>query len=424
MRDPDLLFVYGTLRRASGHEAHGLLAAAAVPVGEGWVRGDLHRADGYPCLVAVDGATGRVRGEVYRLTAVEGWTTLDRYEHCDPVDPARGLFRRVRAQVTLDDGRRLEAWVYLYNGDTAALHPIASGDYCVSESSREPPPTGGRSAMSESARYARPPSAESQGEAPGRARLAGRRILVVGGGQRTFDAATDPIGNGRATALLCAREGAAVAVADANASSAAETVDLIRRAGGEATAIVADVSREADIVRMVGEAAGAPGGLDGVVLNVGIGVGALGLAAVTADDWDKTLAVNLRAPVLCCREALPRLADGSSIVFVSSIASLRAGSRLPAYDASKAALGGLMRHVGLEGAARGIRANVICPGLVDTPLGRMTSAGRPSRARTPVPLGRQATGWEIAYAVLFFLSEESVYVTGQTLAIDGGLTGL
>ncbi|HEY2386813.1 MAG TPA: SDR family oxidoreductase [Candidatus Binatia bacterium] len=278
--------------------------------------------------------------------------------------------------------------------------------------------------MSDTERYVRPPSAASEGKSAGRARLDGRRILVVGGGQRTFDAATDPIGNGRAISVLCAREGAAVAVADLNAESAAATVELIRGAGGTARAIVADVAREADIVRMVGEAAQQLGGLDGMVLNVGIGVGALGLATIKPDEWDATLAVNLRAPVLCCREALPRLADGSPIVFISSIASLRAGSRLPAYDASKAALGGLMRHVGLEGAARGIRANVICPGLVDTPLGRLTSAGRPSRGRTPVPFGRQATGWEIAYAVLFFLSDESVYVTGQTLAVDGGLTGL
>ena len=87
--------------------------------------------------------------------------------------------------------------------------------------------------------------------------------------------------------------------------------------------------------------------------------------------------------MLCCREALPKLADGSSIVFISSIAGLRSGSQLPAYDASKAALGALMRHVALEGSRRGIRANVVCPGLVDTPLGRLASAGRPSRTRAP-----------------------------------------
>ena len=278
--------------------------------------------------------------------------------------------------------------------------------------------------MPDTERYVRPPSAASEGTSAGRARLEGRKILVVGGGQRTFDAATDPIGNGRAASVLCAREGAVVAVADANAESAAATVEMIRGAGGKAAAIVADVSKEADIVRMIGEAAQQLGGLDGMVLNVGIGVGRLRLAGVTTDAWDATLAANLRGPVLCCREAMPRLDDGSSIVFISSIAGLTAGSQLVAYDASKAALSGLMRHVALEGSRRGIRANVVCPGLVDTPLGRAASAGRASRSATPIPFGRQATGWEIAYAALFFVSDESVYVTGQILAVDSGLTGL
>ena len=102
----------------------------------------------------------------------------------------------------------------------------------------------------------------------------------------------------------------------------------------------------------------------------------------------------------------------------------RSGSRLPAYDASKAALAGLMRHVALEGAPRGIRANIVAPGLVDTPLGRLATQGRPSRAGTRTPFGRQATAWEIAYAALFFLSGESVYVTAQILAVDAGITGI
>jgi NAD(P)-dependent dehydrogenase (short-subunit alcohol dehydrogenase family) len=278
--------------------------------------------------------------------------------------------------------------------------------------------------MADTTRYVRPPSAESRGEAPGRGRLRGRRILVVGGGQQTFDAATDPIGNGRAMSVLFAREGARVAVADRDGASAAATVERIVADGGHALAITADITDEADVGRMVAEAHRGIGGLDGLVLNVGIGVGALRLAGVTAAAWDATLAANLRGPVLCCREALPRLDDGASIVFISSIAGLTAGSQLVAYDASKAGLSGLMRHVALEGSRRGIRANVVCPGLVDTPLGRAASAGRASRGATPIPFGRQATGWEVAYAALFFVSDESVYVTGQTLAVDAGLTGL
>jgi len=277
--------------------------------------------------------------------------------------------------------------------------------------------------MAETTRYVRPPSAESRGEAQGPGRLRGRRILVVGGGQQTFDAATDPIGNGRAMSMLFAREGARVGVADRDAVSATATVDRIRGEGGKAMPIVADITDEAQVARMVTEAHSGLGGLDGMVLNVGIGVGALRLAGVSTAAWDATLAANLRGPVLCCREAVPKLDDGAAIVFISSIAGLTAGSQLVAYDASKAALAGLMRHVALEGSRRGIRANVVCPGLVDTPLGRRASAGRTSRAATPIPFGRQATGWEIAYAVLFFMSDESVYVTGQTLAVDGGLTG-
>src|SRR4029450_740869 len=215
--------------------------------------------------------------------------------------------------------------------------------------------------MSEVGRYVRPPSAESRGEAPGRGRLQGRKLLVVGGGQRIFDAATDPIGNGRAMSILFAREGARVAVADRNATSAAEPVGRIRDGGGPA-------------------------------LTVGIGAGSLRLAGVTQKDWDETLAVNLRGPMLCCREALPKLAEGSSIVFIYSIAGLTAGSQLVAYDASKAALSGLMRHVGLEGSRRGIRADGVCPGLVDPPLGRMAGAGGAARGAPPIPFGRQATG--------------------------------
>ncbi|MBR1194757.1 SDR family oxidoreductase [Bradyrhizobium sp. AUGA SZCCT0169] len=278
--------------------------------------------------------------------------------------------------------------------------------------------------MTEKPRYVRPLSPESSGEAPGRGRLQGRRILVVGGGQRTFDAATDPVGNGRAMSLLFAREGAHIAVADIHRASADDTVTRIAAEGGRAFSIEADIAREADVNRMVDEAIDGLGGLDGMVLNVGIGVGALGLDGVDLREWNDTLAVNLSGPMLCCRKALKHLAEGSSIVFISSIAGLRSGSRLIAYDTSKAALGGLMRNVAREGARRGIRANIICPGLVDTPLGRHTSAGRPSRSAAGAPFGRMATGWEIAYAALFFMSEESVYVNAQTLAVDSGITGL
>ena len=278
--------------------------------------------------------------------------------------------------------------------------------------------------MPEKIQYVRQLSPESAGEAPGRGRLQGRRILVVGGGQQTFDAATDPVGNGRAMSLLFAREGAHVAVADRNRISADDTVQRIVGEGGRAFSIEANIAREDDVVRMVDEATEGLGGIDGMVLNVGIGLGALGLGSIDLKEWNETFAVNLTGPMLCCRKGLKHIADGGSIVFISSIAALRTGSRLIAYDASKAALGGLMRNVAKEGARRGIRANTICPGLVDTPLGRHASAGRPSRTASGIPFGRMATGWEIAYAALFFISDESVYVNAQTLAVDSGITGL
>lgn len=269
-----------------------------------------------------------------------------------------------------------------------------------------------------------PVGPESRGEAAGRDRLAGRRILVVGGGQQVVDPETDPVGNGRAISRLLAREGAAVAVADRNLEAAEATVRDIAAEGARAIAIRADASEEPEVVRMVAEAAGWLGGIDGAVLNVGIGPPAPDLAGVSAETWDRVLGVNLRGAALACRELAPRLGPGSAIVFISSVAGVSAGSRLPAYDASKAALGGLMRHVALEGARRGVRANIVAPGLIDTPLGRRATQGRPSRGRTPVPLGRQGTGWEVAYATLFLLGGESAYVTGQTLAVDGGLTGV
>ena len=272
-------------------------------------------------------------------------------------------------------------------------------------------------------RDVRPPSAESLGAAPGRGRLNGRRVLVVGGGQRTFDAATDPIGNGRAMSLLFAREGAEVAVADVNRASAEDTVARIVAEGGRAFAIAADVTRESDVRRMIDEAQRTMSGLDGMVLNVGT-FGNTGLDGVSAEEWNRIYDVNVRGPMLCCREALPRFENGGSIVFISSIAALKAGSQMAVYDSSKAALGGLMRNIAHVGARRGIRANLVYPGLVDTPNGREAGAGRASRGKGHIPFGRQATAWEIAYAVLFFMSEESVYVTAQTLAVDSGLSGM
>ncbi len=265
---------------------------------------------------------------------------------------------------------------------------------------------------------------ESTGHAPGRGRLAGRRILVVGGGQRDIEDPDPPIGNGRAATILYAREGAHVACADVSGPAAEETVAAVMEEGGCAFAIEADVANPSAVESMVALAAERLGGLDGLLLNVGVSGPPLGLAGESPDEWDRVMAINLRSHMLTCRAALPVLADGSSIVFVASISGMRPNSRKPSYDTSKTALKGLCGHVAQEGHERGIRANLVAPGLMDTALGRDASRRRPARNEGRLPFGRQGTGWETAYATLFLMSRESAYITAQTLVVDGGLIDL
>jgi len=252
-------------------------------------------------------------------------------------------------------------------------------------------------------------------------RLVGKRVLVVGAGTRPSPEPDAPLGNGRAIAKLAAREGASVACADVDRAAAEETARLVESEGGKSHVIVGDVSDPDVCQAFVDETVAAFGGLDGLVLNVGIAAG-FRLEGTTAEQWDQAFAVNLRSHFLVCKAALPLMDQDGAIVFIASVAGISAGSQIPAYDASKAGIFGLCRHVAMEGARKGVRANVVAPGLIDTPLGRLATAGRPNRAKTPVPLGRQGTAEEIAAPVVFLLSDEASYITSQVLAVDGGLS--
>jgi NAD(P)-dependent dehydrogenase (short-subunit alcohol dehydrogenase family) len=251
-------------------------------------------------------------------------------------------------------------------------------------------------------------------------RLAGRKVLVVGGGQQSYGVEDAPIGNGRAIAVTCAREGAAVAVADIDLAAAEGTAELLRsEGGGEVASLAADASDEQAVLSMLDETEKALGGLDGLVLNVGIAAG-VGLQNTSGEDWDRVMAVNLRAHFLGLKHGLPRMKSGGSAVLIGSVAGMRV-MPLPAYSASKAALEALSRHAAIEGAPD-VRVNLLVPGLIDTSLGRLATKLYPQRAKFPIPLGRQGTAWEVANAALFLLSEEASYITAASLVIDGGLS--
>jgi NAD(P)-dependent dehydrogenase (short-subunit alcohol dehydrogenase family) len=263
--------------------------------------------------------------------------------------------------------------------------------------------------------------AEALGQATSHGRLAGRRIIVVGAGQRQIIDEDPPVGNGRAMSVLFAREGASVACIDVNKDAADSAVAQITSEGGKAFVDIVDVSDVSAIAPGVERCAKRLGGLDGLALNVGISSG-LSLPNMTAEAWDRDYAVNVRSHMLFAQKALEVMAPGGAIILMSSMASQRANGRNPAYESSKAAQIALGRAIARAGEEKGIRCNVIAPGFMDTPMGRDASRRRADRAIT-VPFGRQGTGWEVAYTALFLISNESSYVNAHTLFLDGGHLG-
>jgi len=257
-------------------------------------------------------------------------------------------------------------------------------------------------------------------------RLEGKVAVVVGAGQTPGDT----IGNGRATAILFAREGARVLAVDHRLDSAQETVALIRDEGGEAEAFAADATRESDCEAFLADAVKRWGRIDVLHNNVGIGGGDSGPAHLSEEAWDRILEVNLKSVILPCKHVLPIMrAQGSgAIINISSIAAVCA-TPIVAYKASKAGINAYTQSLALGNAKHGIRANVIMPGLMNTPMaieGISQALGVPKddliRARdAQVPLlGKMGTAWDVAHAALFLASDEAGFITGVSLAVDGG----
>jgi NAD(P)-dependent dehydrogenase (short-subunit alcohol dehydrogenase family) len=257
-------------------------------------------------------------------------------------------------------------------------------------------------------------------------RLAGKAAVVTGAGQTPGDT----IGNGRATAILFAREGARVLLADRRLDSARETEELIRAEGGEAVAFEADVTRSADCRAMIDECRRRFGRVDVLHNNVGIGDGDDGPVRLTEEAWHRILDVNLKSMFLTCKHALPVMREQRSgaIVNVSSIAAVCAVPIL-AYKVSKAGVNALTQSLAIGNARHGIRVNAIMPGLMNTPMAietisRERGIDKPKLVEArdaQVPLGaKMGTGWDVAYAALFLASEEAKFVTGVVLPVDGG----
>lgn len=248
-------------------------------------------------------------------------------------------------------------------------------------------------------------------------RLQNKNAIVTGGAG----------GIGRATSLAFAAEGAKVAVVDLNAEAAEAVAEEIRAAGGTALAIGADVSSEADIERVVASVVDGFGGIDVVFNNAGI-IRRTTAVETTVEEWDRVFGVNVRAIFLMCKHVVPVMAaaGGGSIINTGSGWGLKGGGRAVSYCASKGAVVNLTRALAIDHGAQGIRVNSVNPGDVDTGMLRdearqlaQDTAGFLAEAADR-PLGRMGQPEEIAAAVVWLASDESSYVTGAALSVDGG----
>jgi len=257
-------------------------------------------------------------------------------------------------------------------------------------------------------------------------RLKDKVAIVVGAGQTPGDT----IGNGRATAILFAREGARVVVIDANLESARETHSLIEGEGGTSIVVQGDVTKQQDCENSVQETLRNFGRIDILHNNVGIGGGDDEILSLTEDSWDRIMGVNLKGMFLSCRSVLPVMREqrSGSIINISSIAAICSAS-IVAYKTSKAGVNALTHQIALENAKYNIRANAIMPGLMNTPMaieGISKARGIPKSdlirdrdARVPLG-GKMGTAWDVAFAALFLASDEARFITGVMLPVDGG----